>query len=143
MRAGKFQIFGIALLSVAAVSFMNNNSLKKKISGHWITNDFMGMYGAGDTLGINDTITFTKVKYDDKFYHWGGGAGSGMEFKGDSGFAQYQNVLCSDESDTKVGYDEKYFFASDSIIEVKSDLRDFKFRILKVDGKKLVIRVMK
>lgn len=123
------------------VAFTNHRPLKKKLTGHWITNDFMGRYEEGDSLGLGDTIHFTKAKYDEKLYHWGGGAQSGIEFKGDSNFTQYQNVLCSDETDTKIGYDEKYFFVSDSVIEVKSELRHFKFKIQYLDSKKLIIIV--
>ena len=110
--------------------------------GHWATNDDMGWNEAGDTLGVGDTLTFTKMKFDEKLYHWGGGYLSGIEFKPDSQFTQYQNVMCSDETDTKVGFQEKYFFIKDSIVEVKSILRDFRFKILYVDSKKLRIKIL-
>ena len=123
---------------------MDVRGMKKKIAGHWVTNDFMGMYEEGDTLGRGDTITFTKAKYDDKLYHWGGGVMSGVQFKGDSGFTQFQNVNCSDETDTRIaGGDERYFFLSDSVVEVRSILREFKFRILKVDSKTLSIKILR
>jgi len=111
--------------------------------GHWATNDFMGEYEEGDTLGTGDTVNFEKVKFNEKLYHWGGGYLSGIEFKADSQFAQYRNVLCSDETDTKVGFEEKYYFISDSVVEVKSVLRKFRFKIIKADSKKLSILIIK
>jgi hypothetical protein len=110
--------------------------------GHWATNNFMGYYEEGDTMGMGDTVTFTKVKFNSKFYYWGGGYLSGMEFKPDSAFTQYQNAGCSDESDIKIGFDEKYFFIHDSMVEVRSILRDFRFKILSVNSKKLSVKII-
>jgi hypothetical protein len=104
----------------------------------------MGMFMKGDSLGVGDTINFDRVKFDEKLYHWGGGWMAGIEFKPDSQFHQYINVLCSDESDVEIGYGEdRYFFTGDSTVEVRLSLRDFQFKILYVDSKKLSIRIVK
>jgi hypothetical protein len=130
------------IISILLLSFITQGSNAKKIMGHWATNDFMGYYKEGDTLGTGDTVTFSKIKFDTKFYYWAGGYMSGIEFKADSQFTQYRNVGCSDESDIKIGVDEKYFFCSDSIVEVKSILRDFRFKILYLTSKKLSIKIL-
>jgi len=140
----RFRVFLIFLLSLALASFMKSgNPNARKIMGHWATNDFMGEYEEGDTLGTGDTVNLEKIKFSEKFYHWGGGYLSGIEFKADSQFTQYRNVLCSDETDTKVGFEEKYYFISDSVVEVKSVLRKFRFKILRADSKKLSILIIK
>jgi hypothetical protein len=135
--------FSILLfLSSLFLSFNTSAQIAEKIYGHWATNDFMGYYEEGDTLGFGDTVTFVKVKFDSKLYYWAGGYLSGIEFKADSAFTQYRNVGCSDESDIKIGYNEKYFFVTDSMIEVKSIVRDFRFKILYIDSKKLSIKIL-
>jgi hypothetical protein len=81
--------YGVELVGVIVALFFctafippfKSNALKNKISGHWITDIFMGRYEAGDTSGIGDTIRFSKTKYNEKYYHWAGGASSGLEFK--------------------------------------------------------------
>ncbi len=132
------------LLSVSLflVSFSSVKHKEKVLLGHWATNHYMGYYEDGGSLGIGDTITFQKTKFSGRLYHWGSGYVSGIEFKPDSQFVQYRNVMCSDESDIRIGYAEKYVFHDDSIIEIKSSIRDFRFKILYVDSKKLMVRIL-
>lgn len=107
----------------------------KKLIGHWGTTKDMSFVGPGDTLN------FEKKKYDPLFYSTPKYK-SGIEFTKDTLFKEYHNIGANVEEDNIFYHNERYFFESDSVINVKGVSRNFKFKILLVTGKKLSIKIL-
>ena len=118
-------LFGVAFVQIPV----------KKIIGHWGSLKDMSFAGPGDTMN------FEKKKYDPAFYSLPKYK-SGIEFTVDTLFKEYHNIAANADEDNIFYHNEKYYFVSDSIVEVKGVSREFKFKILQVTGKKLSIKIL-
>jgi hypothetical protein len=123
----------IILLSVLLLSFALPEN--KKITGHWINeHDLYDMQ-------LNDTLVFTKVKYNDHLYQWGG-AVCGMELSADHRFSEFHNVLCSSESNPLRYAGEKWSLSNDTL-SINSEERMLQWKVISLSNKKLTVIVTK
>lgn len=130
MRVAKF----IIVLIVAGAFVPETAFPVKKLFGHWISATDLSYTGPGDV------VNFDKKKYDYKLYknplyH------SGIAFSEDSVFVEYHNVQTGD-SDNVFYQNERYLLGADSIVDVNSYSRHFKFKVLLVNSKKLSIKIL-
>ena len=108
---------------------------ENKIPGNWTTDQ--ELYD----MKLNDTLIFSKTKYTDKTYQWGG-ALCGVEFSTDNTFSELHNVLCSSESDPVRFHDEKWRLKNDEI-SIFSTERELKWKIISLSRKELRVVVTK
>lgn len=123
----------IAIICVILFSFKGKEN--KKIIGHWVSE--IDLYD----MKVNDTLIFTKIKYNDRLYQWGG-ALAGIELGSDSSFSEYHTVLCSSESSPVRFGDEKWTLSNNTIF-INSSEREMDWKIISANNKKLMIVVSK
>jgi hypothetical protein len=114
------------------VSF--NDKESRKLTGHWIIEK--DLYD----IKTNDTLIFTKTRYTDKLYQWGG-ALSGIELTAENYFYEYHNVLCSSETDPVRYHDEKWGL-QDRTIKITGSHRKMDWKMISMTNKELRIIVL-
>jgi hypothetical protein len=107
----------------------------KKITGNFIAD--IDLYD----MKVNDTLVFTKTKYNDGLYQWGG-AVCGIELSSTNSFSEFHNVLCSSESDPLRYSDEKWTMTGD-LIRIDGPERSLEWKIIGLKNKKLTVLVLK
>jgi hypothetical protein len=125
--------FFIAAFSIILFSFTSGEN--KRMTGHW-TNE-RDLYD----MKVNDTLIFTKAKYSDELYQWGG-ALCGIEINADQSFTEFHNVLCSSES-SPVRYTDEKWSVSNDVISVSSSERELEWKVISLSKKKLTVLVTK
>ena len=126
-------IFGVLMFCLLLFAFVPIPA--KKLIGHWGTLKDMSFAGPGDTLN------FEKKKYDPLFYT-GLKYKSGIESTSDTLFKEYHNIGANAEEDNVFYHNEKYYFESDSVIQVKGYSRTLRYKILNVSSKKLSLKIL-
>jgi hypothetical protein len=126
----------IIIPALLLVSFCYDCKMRKKIIGHWVCEKYIADFQPGDTIHL------VKKKFNDKFYQWGSGISSGFTFSENGDFKEYNNVLCSSESDPVKYYDEKWMYNNDTIT-ITSSYRTIRYAILGNSGDDLKVFSLK
>ncbi|MFL5766145.1 MAG: hypothetical protein ACJ77K_19530 [Bacteroidia bacterium] len=105
------------------------------ISGHWTS--AVDLYD----MKLNDTLIFSKKKYTNELYQWGG-ALCGVSFGPEKDFSELHNVLCSSES-SPVRYSDEKWDQQNNIISISSPERELTWNIISISGKELRVLVTK
>ncbi len=120
---------------ICLLFFSFKGSPGKKIIGHWTSK--IDLYD----LKVNDTLNFTKIKYTDRLYQWGG-ALAGINLSTDNNFEEYNNVLCSSET-SPVRYTDEKWTLNQNTISINSSEREMDWKIVEVNSKTLKVVVLK
>jgi len=124
----------ILILITTLLSFSLIKTGNKKLIAHWTSEK--DLYD----LKINDTLIFTKTKYSDKLYKWGG-ALAGINLGADNNFSEFNNVLCSDET-SPVRYEDEKWNLNNDTITISSSERKMDWKVIHINNKKFIIVVL-
>ena len=135
MYKSVYTIGNMPFLALFFLFFSSATLPEKNVSGHWINEK--DLYD----MELNDTLIFTKTKYRETLYHWGG-ALSGIELGKENHFAEYHNVMCSTES-SPVRYSDEKWEIKDNRIFISGQNREIEWTVLKAGKKQLTVVVTK
>jgi hypothetical protein len=132
---GHKKLFFILAVFAILTAFVSGTAFPvKKLFGHWISATDLSYTGPGDVVSF-DKKKYEYKLYKDALYH------SGIAFTEDSVFVEYHNVQTGD-SDNVFYQNERYLLGADSIVDVNSYSRHFRFKVLLVNSKKLSIKIL-
>lgn len=135
----KTKIIGLLLISILLFSFCYKCRVNKNIRGHWVSEKYLSDFNPGDT------VLLTKRKFNDKLYQWGSGIASGYTFSEDGNFSEYNNTLCSTESDPVRYHNEHWEFKMLDTLIISGPQRIIRYKFLQPPlqiGKKLLLKLI-
>ncbi|HET6989910.1 MAG TPA: hypothetical protein VFJ43_01245 [Bacteroidia bacterium] len=112
------------LISGFLMSFCYLCSVQKNLAGHWVSEKYLIDFNPGDTIRL------TKRKFSTDLYQWGSGIASGYTFSENGDFSEYNNVLCSSETDPVQYPDEHWQFHAPDTLIISGQQRTIRYRML-------------
>ena len=105
--------------------------------------ELTGKHWAGNCNDMTcDTMNYEAFKkYDPKRYQWGGYA-EGIEFHEDGSAQEYQNIMCSDESNPISSFPSKWKWQGKDTLIVEGYYAITKYKVLALSNKILKMNVL-
>ena len=129
----------LILISGILLSFCYRCHVAKNLEGHWVSEKSFA------DLDPGDTIELIKRKFKNKLYQFGSGIASGCTFSRDGNFSEYNNTLCSTETNPVQYADEHWSCKMFDTLIISGPQRIIRYQILQPPlriGKKLSLKIL-
>jgi hypothetical protein len=141
MHGGRLVLFIAALLMGPPHRSASAASVAQRLQGHWMASvDLAELHPPLGKTGW--TVSLERVNAGDVSYEWGGPP-AGLQFDADHHVAEYENVLCSTESDPVKDHDEAWRLEDrDRTLVISGQRRLVRLKIVALDRHHLKLRVI-